>query len=367
MDAATETANPDKDKKDATATATAGTGGDTASAVTAALAGAAAVRTTSPAAGTAAVAGEATPDATAAGAVQGAAAASTGNIGAATAAVAPANLIVGASGKTEKVAADLGAKADQPAPEAKPVPDKQEAAKLAVPAKADQAAQARTETKSETPAAKPDAAATAAKRKEATDTTAVKTADQATAPASAPAGPAKTDAAADAAKAAVAAAPPPPSNLPPTPLQTVPIVIGLQALRNGSSTFQIRLDPEELGRIEVKLHISGDAKVSASLVVDRVETLHMLQREAKTLERAFDQAGLKANGDDLQFSLRQDGRGQNGGGQNGAGQDAPRQGGFGRASSPSGSEEGLAVTALPPALQRLTMSRALAGGLDIQI
>jgi flagellar hook-length control protein FliK len=260
-------------------------------------------------------------------------------------------------------AADLGAKADQPAAEAKPAPDKQEATKLAVPAKADQAAQA----KAETPAAKPDAAATAAKRKEAADTTAVKTADQATAPANA-AGPAKTDAAADAAKAAAAPPPPaPPSNLPPTPLQTVPIVIGLQALRNGSSTFQIRLDPEELGRIEVKLHISGDSKVSASLVVDRVETLHMLQREAKTLERAFDQAGLKANGDDLQFSLRQDGRGQNGGGQHGAGQDAPRQDGFGRASSPSGSEEGLAVTALPPALQRLTMSRALAGGLDIQI
>jgi flagellar hook-length control protein FliK len=142
----------------------------------------------------------------------------------------------------------------------------------------------------------------------------------------------------------------------------VPIEIGLQALRNGSSTFQIRLDPDELGRVEVKLHIGSDSKVSASLVVDRVDTLHMLQREAKTLERAFEQAGLKSNGDDLQFSLRQDGRGQNGGGQNTHQHDSA-----GASAVRSAADEDSTVPPLPPALQRLTMSRALAGGRDIQI
>jgi flagellar hook-length control protein FliK len=38
--------------------------------------------------------------------------------------------------------------------------------------------------------------------------------------------------------------------------------------------------------------------------VDRVETLALLQRDAKTLERAFDQAGLKLADGSVDLSLR---------------------------------------------------------------
>ncbi|MGE1135127.1 flagellar hook-length control protein FliK, partial [Bacillus velezensis] len=78
---------------------------------------------------------------------------------------------------------------------------------------------------------------------------------------------------------------------PPTPIQLAPLTIGMMAL-DGAREFQIRLDPAELGRVDVKLTIAEDGRVAASLVVDRVETLAMLQRDARTLERAFDQAGL---------------------------------------------------------------------------
>lgn len=89
----------------------------------------------------------------------------------------------------------------------------------------------------------------------------------------------------------------------PTPLQMLPIEIGMQAMR-GVTKFQIRLDPAELGRVDVKLEIREDGQVKASLVVDRVETLGMLKRDAHTLQQAFEQAGLRQPPDGLQFSLR---------------------------------------------------------------
>jgi flagellar hook-length control protein FliK len=93
----------------------------------------------------------------------------------------------------------------------------------------------------------------------------------------------------------------------PVPLQAIAVEIGMRAMR-GSKEFSIRLDPEDLGRIDIKLEISEAGQVQAKLVVERVETLQLLQRDAKTLERAFDQAGLKTNPDGLQFSLRDPGQ-----------------------------------------------------------
>jgi flagellar hook-length control protein FliK len=90
---------------------------------------------------------------------------------------------------------------------------------------------------------------------------------------------------------------------PPTPVHVVPIEIGLRAMA-GVRQFDIRLDPDELGRVDVNLSISDKGEVSAKLVVDRVETLHLLQRDARTLERAFEQAGLKPSDGGIDISLR---------------------------------------------------------------
>ncbi|WP_332681076.1 flagellar hook-length control protein FliK [Bosea sp. (in: a-proteobacteria)] len=89
----------------------------------------------------------------------------------------------------------------------------------------------------------------------------------------------------------------------PTPLHVVPVEIGARALA-GNKRFDIRLDPAELGRVDVRLEISDDGSVSAKLTVDRVETLHLLQRDARTLERAFEQAGLKPSESGVEMSLR---------------------------------------------------------------
>lgn len=100
---------------------------------------------------------------------------------------------------------------------------------------------------------------------------------------------------------------PPAPVVPNVPLGAVPIEIGLKALA-GVNHFQIRLDPAELGRIDVNLEIDTDGTIKARLTVDRVETLTLLQRDARTLERAFEQAGLKPSDSGVDLSLRDQGR-----------------------------------------------------------
>ena len=69
--------------------------------------------------------------------------------------------------------------------------------------------------------------------------------------------------------------------------------------------FQIRLDPLELGRIDVRLEIDNEGHVKSRLIVERAETLDMLRRDAPQLERVLQQAGLKTSDNALEFSLRQ--------------------------------------------------------------
>ena len=72
----------------------------------------------------------------------------------------------------------------------------------------------------------------------------------------------------------------------------------------GKKRFEIRLDPPELGRIDVRLEIDSDGQVKSRLIVERSETLDMLRRDAPQLERALQQAGLKTSDNALEFSLR---------------------------------------------------------------
>ncbi|HET6520744.1 MAG TPA: flagellar hook-length control protein FliK [Geminicoccaceae bacterium] len=71
----------------------------------------------------------------------------------------------------------------------------------------------------------------------------------------------------------------------------------------------VRLEPEELGRVEVRLDFGRDGRVSALIAADRPETLEALQRDARGLERALQDAGLRPGDHGLSFSLRREGGG----------------------------------------------------------
>lgn len=89
-----------------------------------------------------------------------------------------------------------------------------------------------------------------------------------------------------------------------------------KAVAAGKDEISINLKPAELGRIEVKLEVGPDGQVSAQVRADRPETLDLLQRDARGLERALQDAGLRADSGALNFGLRGDNRpdGNDGGG-----------------------------------------------------
>ncbi|MGW5959315.1 flagellar hook-length control protein FliK [Methylorubrum thiocyanatum] len=157
--------------------------------------------------------------------------------------------------------------------------------------------------------------------------------------------------------AGIAAAAPPPAT-PPIPLGAVPMTIGLRSL-SGMNRFAIRLDPVELGRIDVSLDLDKEGgKARAHLVVDRPETLALLQRDASALQQALAQAGFdvgaEAGGIDL--SLRSETGSQQG---NRDGESASR----GRSDTGPGGRDDIAAP-----LDRLPLRHLRAvSGLDIRI
>jgi flagellar hook-length control protein FliK len=75
--------------------------------------------------------------------------------------------------------------------------------------------------------------------------------------------------------------------------------------KDGGGKISIKLNPEELGRVDVKLDIGRDGIVRATVMADRPETLDLLQRDARGLERALQEAGLKTDGQSLNFEGQQ--------------------------------------------------------------
>jgi flagellar hook-length control protein FliK len=86
------------------------------------------------------------------------------------------------------------------------------------------------------------------------------------------------------------------------------------SVKNGKSSFEIRLDPADLGRIDVRIDVDRSGQMTSHLTVEKPETLSMLQQDAPQLQRALNDAGFKTGDGGLQFSLRdQSSSGQNSG------------------------------------------------------
>jgi flagellar hook-length control protein FliK len=138
------------------------------------------------------------------------------------------------------------------------------------------------------------------------------------------------------------------------PLSGLALEIAVSA-RSGKSRFEIRLDPAELGRIDVRIDVDRNGQVTSHLTVEKPETLSMLRQDAPQLQRALDDAGFKTGNGGLQFSLRdQSSSGQNSG------------------SETSRSAQRLVITndeTVPAALAGRSYGRVLgsSGGVDIRV
>ena len=87
------------------------------------------------------------------------------------------------------------------------------------------------------------------------------------------------------------------------PLNGLALQIAVTA-QSGRSRFEIRLDPAELGRIDVRIDLDRHGQITSHLTVEKPETLAMLRQDAPQLQRALDNAGFKTGDNGLQFSLR---------------------------------------------------------------
>jgi flagellar hook-length control protein FliK len=91
------------------------------------------------------------------------------------------------------------------------------------------------------------------------------------------------------------------------------------SVQGGKTHFEVRLDPADLGRIDVRIDVDRNGQVTSHLTVEKPETLTMLRQDAPQLQQALNDAGLKTGSGGLQFSLRdQSQSGQQNNNQNGA-------------------------------------------------
>ena len=86
-------------------------------------------------------------------------------------------------------------------------------------------------------------------------------------------------------------------------LDKLGVTIAAKSLQ-GLHQFDIRLDPPDLGRVQVKLTVDDSGQAQASLVVDKPQTLDLLQRDSSSLNRVLTDSGLNLSNNGLSFSLR---------------------------------------------------------------
>ena len=78
-----------------------------------------------------------------------------------------------------------------------------------------------------------------------------------------------------------------------------------KAIKDGADRITVQLRPAELGRIDVRIEVASDGRTLVHVAADRSDTLDLLQRDARDLARALQDAGLRADAGNLQFSLRE--------------------------------------------------------------
>jgi flagellar hook-length control protein FliK len=80
-----------------------------------------------------------------------------------------------------------------------------------------------------------------------------------------------------------------------------------KAVQEGTDRIEIRLKPEALGRVDVRLELGSEGRVVATVTADQRHTLELLRSDARNLERALQEAGLQTDSGSLNFNLRSGG------------------------------------------------------------
>lgn len=74
-----------------------------------------------------------------------------------------------------------------------------------------------------------------------------------------------------------------------------------RAIAHGRDEMIVRLSPENLGRVEVRIAFDSEGALQAVLSTDQPATTALLQREAPNLVRALADAGIRSDDSSLRF------------------------------------------------------------------
>lgn len=83
--------------------------------------------------------------------------------------------------------------------------------------------------------------------------------------------------------------------------QIAPVLVSLAGGPAGTEQLTVRLDPAELGLVEIRIDRAPNAPPAVSITADRPETLLLLQRDQHQLHWALDQAGIPVEGRQVTF------------------------------------------------------------------
>lgn len=77
-----------------------------------------------------------------------------------------------------------------------------------------------------------------------------------------------------------------------------------KGVSSGLDKITVNLRPQELGRVEIKMELTHDGRLSAVVSAERPETLDMLRQDARSLIQSLADAGLQADPSSLSFNLQ---------------------------------------------------------------
>lgn len=85
--------------------------------------------------------------------------------------------------------------------------------------------------------------------------------------------------------------------------QITPILVGLLKTADGAQTVTVRLQPAELGQVQIRVDQTTAGAPHVDIMAERPETLALLQRDEPRLQQALDQAGVLSNGRSVSFQM----------------------------------------------------------------
>lgn len=77
-----------------------------------------------------------------------------------------------------------------------------------------------------------------------------------------------------------------------------------ESIKDGDSKIILRLNPEMLGSIEVKMEIDANNNAKLHLVADKQDVVDMLHRDSKELSRSLMDIGFKMDNSSMSFNLK---------------------------------------------------------------